>query len=122
MRWHQAGTNRDDAEELSRQLERDLSSRPTLPAGRGTTLGRFLVEHNHDLRHTHASFTTTLQDGVPIKVVSERLGHSHPAFTMATYQHVLPGMQADAAARFAKLLELPAAIEQNAASESTGTR
>ncbi|MGH8777006.1 MAG: tyrosine-type recombinase/integrase [Jiangellaceae bacterium] len=57
----------------------------------------------HDLRHTHASLL--VQDGVPIKVVSERLGHSHPAFTMATYQHVLPGMQADAAARFAKLLE-----------------
>ncbi len=57
----------------------------------------------HDLRHTHASLL--VQDGVPIKVVSVRLGHSHPAFTMATYQHVLPGMQADAAARFAKLLE-----------------
>lgn len=28
---------------------------------------------------------------MPIKVVSERLGHSTPAFTMATYQHVLPG-------------------------------
>lgn len=58
-----------------------------------------------DIRHTHASLL--VQDGVPIKVVSERLGHSHPAFTMATYQHVLPGMQADAAARFAKLLEPP---------------
>lgn len=61
----------------------------------------------HDIRHTHASLL--VQDGVPIKVIAERLGHSHPAFTMATYQHVLPGMQADAAARFAKLLEPPAA-------------
>ncbi len=60
----------------------------------------------HDIRHTHASLL--VQDGVPIKVIAERLGHSHPAFTMATYQHVLPGMQADAAARFAKLLEPPA--------------
>ena len=34
------------------------------------------------------------------KVVSERLGHSSPAFTMTVYQHVLPGMQADAAATF----------------------
>lgn len=33
--------------------------------------------------------------GVPLKVVSERLGHSTPAFTKATYQHVLPGMQAE---------------------------
>lgn len=46
----------------------------------------------HDLRHTHA--TLLLKAGVPIKVVSERLGHATPGFTMATYQHVLPGMQA----------------------------
>jgi integrase len=29
--------------------------------------------------------------------VSERLGHANIAFTMQTYQHVLPGMQEDAA-------------------------
>ena len=29
--------------------------------------------------------------------MSERLGHANIAFTMQTYQHVLPGMQADAA-------------------------
>ena len=37
-----------------------------------------------------------LAAGVPVKVVSERLGHSTPAFTMTVYQHVLPGMQRDA--------------------------
>jgi integrase len=58
----------------------------------------------HDLRHTHA--TLLLKAGVPIKVVSERLGHSTPAFTMATYQHVQPGMQREAAETFASLLEL----------------
>ena len=41
---------------------------------------------------------------MPVKVVSERLGHSTPAFTMATYQHVLPGMQDDAARAFAAIL------------------
>ena len=56
----------------------------------------------HDLRHTHA--TLLLRDRVPIKVVSERLGHSNPAFTMMTYQHVLPGMQEDAANSFGQLL------------------
>jgi integrase len=56
----------------------------------------------HDLRHTHASLL--LKERVPIKVVSERLGHSTPGFTMATYQHVLPGMQADAARVFAGLI------------------
>ena len=56
----------------------------------------------HDLRHTHA--TLLLKAGVPVKVVSERLGHSNPGFTMSVYQHVLPGMQAQAATAFAELL------------------
>ena len=38
-----------------------------------------------------------LREGVPVKVVSERLGHAHIAHTLETYQHVLPGMQEDAA-------------------------
>lgn len=49
----------------------------------------------HDLRHTHGSLL--IATGVPAKVVSERLGHATAAFTIETYQHVLPGMQADAA-------------------------
>lgn len=56
----------------------------------------------HDLRHTHASLLVA--DGVAIKVVSERLGHAHPAFTMHTYQHLLPGMSATAAEQFANLV------------------
>ncbi len=52
----------------------------------------------HDLRHTHA--TILLQQNVHPKVVSERLGHSSIAFTMTVYQHVMPGMQAEAAATF----------------------
>ena len=45
--------------------------------------------------------------GVPVKVVSERLGHSHSAFTMHTYQHLLPGMSAAAAEQFAALIKDP---------------
>jgi integrase len=56
----------------------------------------------HDLRHVHA--TLMLKAGVPVKVVSERLGHASAAFTMNTYQHILPNMQAEAAARFADLV------------------
>jgi integrase len=56
----------------------------------------------HDLRHTHASLLVA--DGTAIKVVSERLGHAHPAFTMHTYQHLLPGMSSAAAERFAALV------------------
>lgn len=56
----------------------------------------------HDLRHTHG--TLLIAAGVPVKVVSERLGHAKPAFTIDTYQHVLPGMQANAARVFEQLV------------------
>lgn len=56
----------------------------------------------HDLRHTHA--TLLAGSNTPIKVVSERLGHAHPGFTMATYQHVMPGMGATAACHFGSML------------------
>jgi len=49
----------------------------------------------HDLRHTHA--TIAVKAGVPVKVISERLGHESPAFTLKQYAHVVPGMQAEAA-------------------------
>ncbi len=47
----------------------------------------------HDLRHTHA--TLLLLNGIAVKVVSERLGHSTVAMTQDTYAHVLPEMQAE---------------------------
>ncbi len=64
----------------------------------------------HDLRHTHASIL--LKAGVPVKVVSERLGHANPAFTITVYQHIIPGMQADAATVFSDLVAgvLPPAV------------
>jgi integrase len=55
----------------------------------------------HDLRHTHGSLL--IKGGVPVKVVSERLGHANIAFTIDTYQHVLPGMQAAAASTYQQL-------------------
>jgi integrase len=73
---------------FSRRFTRALAtcaSRPDAPA-----LPTIRV---HDLRHTHA--TLLLAAGVPVKVVSERLGHSTVTITMEIYQHVLPGMQAE---------------------------
>jgi integrase len=78
-------------ESVSQLFDRVVKSAPALPRIRF-----------HDLRHTHASLL--VMAGVPIKVVSERLGHSHPAFTMHTYQHLLPGMSAAAAEQFAALI------------------
>jgi len=59
--------------------------------------GRF-----HDLRRSHGS--QLIKVGVPMKVVSERLGHASTAFTMDVYTDVLSGMQEDAAARIDSML------------------
>jgi integrase len=48
----------------------------------------------YGLRHTCA--TLLLERGVPLKVVSERLGHSSIALTADTYSHVTPSMQQQA--------------------------
>jgi integrase len=70
-------------------------------AGLGTWEGegrkrRFVPSHRmYDLRHTCA--TTLLKQGVPVKMVSELLGHRKVAFTMDVYQHVLPDMRSTTA-------------------------
>ena len=38
---------------------------------------------------------------MPVKVVSERLGHASATITLTVYQHVHPGMGREAADRFA---------------------
>lgn len=52
----------------------------------------------HDLRHTHA--TMMLESGVPLKTVSERLGHSSITLTADTYAHVTDKMHRDAVDKF----------------------
>ena len=47
-------------------------------------LGRVRV---HDLRHTWA--TLALSRGIPLEVVSERLGHASPTITLGVYRHLL---------------------------------
>jgi integrase len=47
-------------------------------------LGRVRV---HDLRHTWA--TLALSRGIPLEVVSERLGHASPTITLNVYRHLL---------------------------------
>ena len=75
---------------------------------------RWIVGHSdlprirlHDLRHTHASIA--VKAGVPIGVVSERLGHASPEFTLHRYAHVMPGMQREAADMIAREVRFDAA-------------
>jgi integrase len=56
----------------------------------------------HDLRHTAA--TLLLAQGVDPRTIMETLGHSQISLTMNTYSHVLPALQADAAARLDRAL------------------
>ena len=56
----------------------------------------------HDLRHTWA--TLALAAGVDVVIVSKRLGHGSPMTTWQTYQHVVAGMQTDAAEKVAALI------------------
>jgi integrase len=50
----------------------------------------------HDCRHTSASLM--LAAGVPVKVVSEMLGHASVAITLSVYAHTMPGMAEEAGA------------------------
>ena len=67
-----------------------------------TDVPRIRFHDYADLRHTHA--TIAVRAGVPVKVISERLGHESPAFTLKQYAHVIPGMQAEAALQVAALV------------------
>jgi integrase len=70
----------------------------------------------HGLRHAHA--TLMLTEGVHLKVVSERLGHSNIAITADTYSHVLPGLQEQAALALGQRLK----SGRNPITESAQTR
>jgi integrase len=49
----------------------------------------------HDLRHSAASLM--LAQGVPLKTVSETLGHASIAITADVYAHVTPDLRREAA-------------------------
>jgi integrase len=52
----------------------------------------------HSLRHSHGSHL--LADGVPLPVVSERLGHSSVRTTAEVYAHAIRGQDDEAAMRW----------------------
>lgn len=58
----------------------------------------------HALRHTHA--TMLIEAGVPVKTVSDRLGHGNVRTTLETYVHVTKQMKSDAVDIFEKTADL----------------
>ena len=57
-----------------------------------------LERHFHDTRHTFA--TEGIRIGIPIKTISDALGHYSTAFTMDVYGHTTEQMHQEAAERF----------------------
>jgi integrase len=51
----------------------------------------------HDPRHANASAMHA--KGVPLRVMSERLGHSTPAITLTVYSHMIRGQDSEAASK-----------------------
>jgi len=72
----------------------------------------------HDLRHTHA--TLGLEAGIPVKVISQRLGHSSTRITQDTYQHVLREVQEETAAQIAARVKLAGSPPATAPDEGAG--
>lgn len=54
----------------------------------------------HDLRRKHALIAPN-----PPQVISERLGHHSPSFTVEQYAHAIPRTQAEAARQVAALID-----------------
>ena len=52
----------------------------------------------HSLRHTHVSHL--LAKGVPLQVISERLGHSSVRVTAEVYAHMIHGQDQEAARKW----------------------
>jgi integrase len=82
--------------------------RPVHPKTLSSHFDRLIKRHGlprirlHDLRHGWA--TMALRAGVHPRVVQERLGHANVGITLDTYSHVDLGMQADAAALVAAMV------------------
>ncbi|MGL4914162.1 MAG: tyrosine-type recombinase/integrase, partial [Romboutsia sp.] len=69
---------------------------------------KFLKENNldhirfHDLRHSHV--TLLINSKVPIKVISERVGHSNINTTLNIYAHALKEMDSEASDKISETL------------------
>ena len=72
-----------------------ITAEATAPAG-------LPVIRFHDLRHTAASLM--LNHGIPVIVVSRRLGHAKPSITLDVYGHLLPSLQEEAAQKIDELI------------------
>jgi integrase len=83
--------------ENGRRLNPDYVSKVFLKAQASLDLPRLTI---HSLRHSHA--TILLRDGVPVHIVSKRLGHKDPSVTLNVYADVIPDDDTSAVDVFSK--------------------
>jgi integrase len=53
--------------------------------------------HKNDLDLRHNAASLMLNNGVPVIVVSRRLGHSQPSITLDVYGHMIPSIHREMA-------------------------
>ena len=86
----------------------DKNSLPIAQDVLSKQFSRFLEVNNlehirfHDLRHSHV--TLLINSKVPIKVISERVGHSNINTTLNIYSHVLKEMDKEASDKISEVL------------------
>lgn len=119
LREHQQAQFKLMQEEIGKWQDQDLIFTTTIgtPTDKYTLLKSFkklcreagLPEIRfHDLRHTAASLM--LNNGIPVIVVSRRLGHARPSITLDVYGHLIPSKQQEAAEIMDELLT-PISVE-----------
>ena len=56
----------------------------------------------HGLRHTHV--TMLIKAGVPVNIISARIGHASPSITQDLYAHLMLGMGRETVDLFEEML------------------
>ncbi|SHF31303.1 Site-specific recombinase XerD [Desulfofundulus australicus DSM 11792] len=83
--------------------------RPGHPEWPSQWFSKFIKKHNlpplnfHGLRHVNA--TLMINQGLPVKVISARLGHSNVGTTMDIYGHLLKSADREAAVRLEQVFQ-----------------
>ncbi|WP_042274018.1 tyrosine-type recombinase/integrase [[Clostridium] dakarense] len=99
---------RGEIKNSSNLLFFDKNEQPIAQDVMSKKFNRFLKENNlehirfHDLRHSHV--TLLINSKVPIKVISERVGHSNINTTLNIYAHALKEMDSEASDKISETL------------------
>ena len=124
--WHLARWKREQAEILSRIGVEQTKQTPVACNGYGQLYDRGMFWRQfrefreeagfpglkfHELRHTHASIL--IGNGVDVKTVQKRLGHSRAAFTLDVYGHALPQNDKKAADLIGNLFDVEKALDSD---------